>query len=88
MPIVFINNNLTNNKIWLGVIIMLLWGGGAHWAYWAYHFEFEGWHTFAEIQYACYIWFGINIYCIYSFIVNHKVTITRDMLTHEKVREE
>lgn len=60
--------------------MLLLWGAAAHWAFWAYHFEFEGWHTFAEIQYACYVWFAINIYSIYSFLVNHEISITKEMV--------
>ena len=77
MPIVFINNNLARNKVWMGAVLLLMFGAGIHWMFWAYHFEFVGWHAFAEIQYACYIWFAINIYSLYSFIVNHRMTITK-----------
>ncbi len=88
VPIVLINNNLATNKVWLGALAVLNFGAGLHWAFWAYQFEFEGWHTFAEIQYACYIWFAINIYGLYSFIVNHRMTITKSISVEEMKGEE
>jgi len=88
IPLVFINNNLTRNLFWLAFLVLMFICAGMHWAFWAYFFEFGGWHNIEQIQYASQLWFLTNLFIIYSFIENHRLIITVKIDEAHKIKDQ